>query len=158
MLHTGLRASEVCALKIRDIDLRRRLVYVYNPKNKRDDASVFSEFCAEVLQIWLDKYHPRTTDALFVDAKGNPITYDALYYIFHRYSDIVGFKVTPHMLRHTLATHLLLNGIDVMFVKEQLRHKSLKSTLRYLFLRNKLALRAVYDAHLPRSFTFNRPY
>jgi integrase/recombinase XerD len=153
MLHTGLRASEVCALKIRDVDFRRRIVYVYNPKNKRDDASVFSEFCAAVLHEWLSKQHPQTTDALFVDAEGNPLTYDALYYIFRKYSAIVGFKVTPHMLRHTLATHLLLNGIDVMFVKEQLRHKSLKSTMRYLFLKNKLELRRMYDAHLPAAFT-----
>ncbi len=147
LLYAGLRASELCKLKVKDIDLEQRLITVRKPKNRRDDIAVISDKSAAILSQWL-RIHNGQTEHLFYTANGD-LSYDALHYRFEKYSKRLGFKVHPHMLRHTLGTQLIANGLDVTFVQKQLRHKNIKSTMIYVHL-NKDMLRKAYDEHVPK--------
>lgn len=154
LLNTGMRVSELCSLDLIDIDLQETTIRVIGKGNK--ERSVF--FMPSVLP-YLNAYltearekllKENKSDAFFIGSKGGRITSRAIEYILNDRASKANppFKVTPHMLRHTFATNLLNNEVDLKIVQELLGHSSLSTTQIYTHV-SKARLKKVYEETHP---------
>jgi len=136
MYSAGLRVSEACQLKMSDIDSQRMTLRVRQGKGNKDRYSLLSPKLLNLLrEYWIID---RPTDWLFPSPRLNakPITRDAVYLACKQAqaASSVTKPVTPHLLRHAFATHLLENGTDLRTIQVLLGHRSLATTARYLKL------------------------
>ena len=131
----GLRSAELRHLQESHLDLRRATLRVLGKRNKVRLIPLPATLCEELRQyLVVKKQHIHTTFAyLFVDAKGKPLYAMWLYRLVRKYLGVVSTlqKKSPHVLRHSYATHLLARGADLNAIKELLGHSSLASTQVY---------------------------
>lgn len=153
---TGIRAQELVNIKIKDIDLEQRTIKVMGKGNK-ERIVVYGACCQTVLKQYLKGSYQLLTRGLthgyvLVNSKGNPLTTRGVRYLLAKIIDKTSLdkKVSPHVLRHTFATHLLENGADLLTVQELLGHSSLATTGIYTHVTNE-HLRAVYLHSHPRA-------
>jgi len=128
----GLRAMEVVALKIADIDSERMLIRVEQGKGRRDRFAMLSPHLLELLRDWYRIARPR--HFLFTGRdKIGPMTPRQLNRICHMAAELAGLPawVAPHTLRHSFATHLLEQNIDIRVIQVLLGHVRLDTTARY---------------------------
>ena len=128
----GLRAMEVVALKISDIDSQRMLLRVEMGKGRKDRFAMLSPILLELLRDWYRIARPRTYLFPGQDKIG-PMTPRQLNRICHMAADLAGLPrwVAPHTLRHSFATHLLEQNIDIRVIQVLLGHAKLDTTARY---------------------------
>ena len=130
---SGLRISEVIALKIVDIDSKRMVINILSAKGKKDRIVPLSKTTLKYLQQFFISYRPKKY--LFEGQKENePYSSRSLQLILDRAKQICGVtkKGSIHALRHSYATHLLDKGVDITYIQKILGHNDLKTTLRYL--------------------------
>lgn len=127
----GLRRSELINLKMQDIDSRRMMIFIRGAKGNKDRYSVLSMAVLRDLQLYYDKYAPQTY--VFEGADGGTYSPSSIRKILQEAVRRAGiFKhVTPHMLRHSFATHLLEDGVDLRYIQTLLGHNSSKTTEIY---------------------------
>lgn len=128
----GLRAMEVVTLKVASIDSQRMLIRVEQGKGRRDRSAMLSPQLLELLRDWYRIARPRIY--LFPGRdKVSPMTPRQFNRIVHEAARLAGLPtwVSPHTLRHSFATHLLEQNIDVRVIQVLLGHASLDSTARY---------------------------
>jgi len=152
---TGMRRAELVELKIENVDLRNRTLKVLGKRNKErivplmpNTIVLFRDYLnqRESLDVIFDKAF------VFLLKSGNKIYGTLVYRVINRYLSIVSSKVkrSPHILRHTFATHLLNKGADLNSVKELLGHSSLAST--QVYTHNSIAeLKKIHSLSHPRS-------
>jgi len=140
---SGLRASEIASLRIKDIDSGAMRVFVKGGKGKKDRYTLLSNECLCVLREYWTVYRPKHPQGwLFLGVrKQTHIIPDSASYAFDRWLKKSGITkdVSIHSLRHSFATHLLEDGVDLFQIKELLGHASLSSTTVYLHLANTTA-------------------
>jgi site-specific recombinase XerD len=133
---TGLRISELVALRVEDIDSRRMLIRVRQGKGRKDRYVMLSPKLLELLRKYWKAARPR--DWLFrTRSPGSPEHFAKLVqHMCRRTLRRSGLKkrVTMHTLRHTFATHLLEAGVDIRTIQVLLGHRSLKTTAQYTFV------------------------
>ena len=134
----GLRLGELLELKLGDIDSDTMKIYVRKGKGKKDRYTLLSQKLLTLLQEYLPIYKP---EKWLFEGKGAQGQYSAtsIAKILHRAAKQAAIKkrVTPHMLRHSFATHLLEQGIDLRYIQELLGHSSSKTTEIYTHVSNK---------------------
>lgn len=153
---TGMRLSELINLKFQDIDFYEKSIKVLGKRNK-ERIIPLGNIAIEALRKYLlffesefgetKKYLP-----IFVTSKANKIYPKAVYKIVRKYLDMVTTidKRSPHVIRHTFATHLLNNGADINAIKEILGHSSLAAT--QVYTHNSIdKLKAIYKQAHPRA-------
>jgi site-specific recombinase XerD len=133
---SGLRVSEVVSLKVGDIDLDERIVFVRNAKGKKDRITVFPEILFEKISKYIlgrdiEKF-------LFESNRGGKLTTRTVQKIFENVlkKTEIKKKATFHSLRHSFATHLLENGVDIRYVQELLGHSNIQTTQLYTKVTN----------------------
>ncbi|SDI08147.1 integrase/recombinase XerC [Flavobacterium omnivorum] len=151
---TGMRRAELIHLKMANIDLANRVVKVVGKRNKERIipilpviADQFNWYLKERTSVLVGK----DEDYFFLTKKGLKLNDSFVYRLINSYFSTVSEKVkkSPHILRHTFATHLLNNGADLNSVKELLGHSSLAST--QIYTHNSLSeLKSVYKEAHPR--------
>jgi integrase/recombinase XerD len=146
---TGLRASELCQLKISDIHLKQKSIHIIG-KGKKERHLPFNEKAKSVLKFYLSIWSPLLDNYLFRTKLKTSITRQYLWSIVKKYSNHLNKSISPHTLRHSFATHLLEDNIDLRFVQELLGHKSINTTQRYTHLNKKFLKEQFKKAH-PRS-------
>jgi site-specific recombinase XerD len=130
---TGLRISEVCTLHIEDIDSRRMLLHVRNGKGGRDRYVTLPKQVLFTLRHYWAAERPKRP-ALFPGQQPDAcISASAVRSNLHEAARKAGLtkRVTPHVLRHTFATHLLELGTDLRVIQMLLGHASIRTTVRY---------------------------
>ena len=130
----GLRVSEICQLGHTDIDDRRMLIHVRHAKGGKDRFVMLSRRLLAALRDH-GRSDTRTGPHLFPgDRSGRPITARAIQRIVRAVSVAsgVGKRLTPHVLRHCFATHLLESGTDIRTIQRLLGHESIQTTAIYL--------------------------
>lgn len=146
---TGLRVSELTSLNRDQVDLER-LEFMVRGKGKKNRIVFLSERAAEAISEYMafrdDNFKPlflnygrgRKTDDVLNDEKRRLSTV-MIQYLVRQYARKAGIikKVTPHVLRHSFATELLINGADIRSVQEMLGHASITTTQIYTHLTNK---------------------
>ena len=149
---SGLRVSEVCAIRSGDIDWERRRLTV-SGKGSKQRIVPLSEPAAAALSEWIadgreEMADPSVAeDAVFVNLHGRPINAQAVRRLVDRRASV---KTNPHALRHTFATHLLDGGADLRQVQELLGHADLGSTQIYTHV-SRERLRSVVEGSHPRA-------
>ena len=132
----GLRVSEVINLRVGDIDLPNLQVLVKHGKGDKDRITVFPEKLGnEIMQLSAGK---PADDYLFESSRGGKLNKRTVQLVFEKAVKIaeIAKPATFHSLRHSFATHLLENGIDVRFVQELLGHRNIRTTQIYTHLTN----------------------
>ena len=127
----GLRKQELLNLKITDIDSKRMFIQINGGKGKKDRVTVLSQKCLNELRKYFKAYKPECY--LFEGSPGQPYNPTSVSRILSRSARIAGIRkrVTPHMLRHSFATHLLEAGTDIRYIQTLLDHNSIKTTEVY---------------------------
>jgi integrase/recombinase XerD len=138
---SGLRVGEIVRIKIRDLDFPSLTVRIVNSKQNKDRITVFSEALAAELKALVLNRDGR--EFLFLTQNGKPYTKRTVQAIFsHAYAGSgIQKRASCHTLRHSFATTLLSNGIDIRSIKDLLGHKSVKTTMIYLHVTEKTAAR-----------------
>jgi len=151
----GLRASEVVGLTLQNVDARAGFVRIVG-KGGRERVVPVADEALEALARYLREGRPsflkgRLTDALFLSRRGRPITRQALWGRLKRWAKAAGIekKVSPHMLRHSFAGHLLAGGADLRAVQTMLGHADIATTQVYTHVTPE-RLREVHRKHHPR--------
>lgn len=152
---TGLRVSELCSIKMQDIDFSGKKIKVMGKGSK--ERIVFFKACREELfNHYIKEVRPRLLNGLDSDylivSKTGKLTTRRVEEIVKKYAlnKNIKSKITPHTLRHTFATDLLNEGADIRSVGEMLGHESLSTTQIYTHVTID-KLKEVYDKAHPRS-------
>ncbi len=149
MYATGMRASEVISLKKNDINLRKNTV-TCTSSNKKRSIPLYSD-AADALREYMMTYSSllRTSKYIFVNTKGTQMTRQGLWKIISGYAESAGIKkkISPTMLRHSFAAHLLQNGADLKSVQEMLGHLNIATTEVYSKLEKTRISRVYRSAH-----------
>jgi len=148
---SGLRASELCQLKIMDVD--EQFVKVFG-KGSKERLVPIGRAASKAIDFYLLHYRDQYTDdheTLFVSSKGQPLTRMAIWKIVKQHAAAAGITktISPHTLRHSFATHLLDNGADLRIIQDMLGHATINSTERYTHV-SKSQLQAAFYRHHPR--------
>lgn len=153
---TGIRVGELVTVEVQDIDQYLGIVKVMG-KGRRERFVPYGSFAEEALQEYIDTARPRLMKQkkhsnLFVNLRGDPLTDRGVRYILNDLMKQAALhtKITPHMIRHTFATHLLSAGADLRSVQELLGHRHLSSTQVYTHITNE-HLRQTYLQTHPRA-------
>lgn len=127
----GLRRGELINLKIGDIDSKRMVITVNQAKGGKDRLTILSESVLSLLRQYFMEYKPKVF--LFEGAKGGLYSAESVSKIVKNAAKKAGITktVTPHMLRHSFATHLLENGTDIRYIQVLLGHNSTRTTEIY---------------------------
>jgi len=153
----GLRASELVALRVGDVDLRAGLIRPFG-KGAKERLVPLGDGVRDTLATYLDAARPALlhttppTPFLFVTRRGGPMTRQHLLALVKGYAQDarIAKDVSPHTLRHSFATHLLSGGADLRAIQEMLGHASVQTTQRYTQV-DTARLREVYDRTHPRA-------
>lgn len=132
----GLRISEVTKARVQDLDLGELVFYVRGGKGAKDRRTVIPATLKNDLLALIAGKSP--TDYLFVSERGGRLAERTLGKVFHLAMARAGVKkpATFHSLRHSFATHILENGVDVRYVQELLGHSDIRTTQAYTQLTN----------------------
>jgi len=135
---SGIRLSELVNLNLKDIDTRAGIIKVLGKGHREREASL-TNGTIKILQNYLkarDLWKGNKSKALFLSRTGSRITKMNIQRNIERYGKEAGInkKITPHMIRHSIATHFLNNGMDIRRIQGFLGHKSLASTQIYTSL------------------------
>jgi integrase/recombinase XerC len=151
---TGIRRAELIHLKLNDVNLSGTVIKVLGKRNKERILPVLPIIIAQLTLFLNERLRLDSVvdcEYLFLTKKGLKLNDSFVYRLINSYFSTVSEKVkkSPHILRHTFATHLLNNGADLNSVKELLGHSSLAST--QVYTHNSLAeLKSVYKEAHPR--------
>jgi len=128
---SGLRLNELLNLKPKDIESERMVVLVRAGKGNRDRYTILGESLLKDLRTYYKEYQP--TEYLFEGANGGKYTGTSVQSIVRNaaFKAGIGKKVSPHILRHSFATHLLENGTDLRYIQSLLGHRSSATTEIY---------------------------
>ena len=155
---TGMRVSELVNVPVKNVDMKMQYAIVMGKGSKERmlplgrTALHYLEHYLSVVRPQLLHGKPDAAAELFVTGWGGPMTRERFYEIIVAYGKSAGIskRVTPHMLRHSFATHLLNNGTDLRIVQELLGHADISTTQIYTHL-DVERLREVYDKTHPRA-------
>lgn len=127
----GLRRSELLNLKLQDIDSKRMVIIVKNGKGNKDRLTILSPTVLEDLRTYYKEWEPK--NYLFESPKGEKYSAQSVLNIIKRAAKKgeIHKNITPHMLRHSFATHLLENGTDLRYIQVLLGHNSTRTTEIY---------------------------
>jgi site-specific recombinase XerD len=142
----GLRASEVVSLKVSDIDSERKVIRVEQGKGARDRYAMLPDLLLDVLRAWWRESRPQGW--LFPGQNPvNPLTTRQLRRACHAASQAAGIdkRVSLHTLRHSFATHLLEQKVDIRVIQVLLGHKKLETTALY----SQVATRTIREVRSP---------
>lgn len=159
MLHvlyaTGLRVSELVNLKLNDINLQSGFVIVMGKGNKERYVPL-GQFAIDALDEFIEHDRPsllksQKSDAVFPGRSGKPVTRQTFWHYLKRLAlkKNIRKKISPHVLRHSFATHLLENGADLRSVQIMLGHSDISTTQIYTHITRE-RLKDMHKKHHPR--------
>lgn len=128
---SGLRLSELLNLRWRDFDIDRKQLFIDGGKGAKDRVTLLSDDALVFTQHYRSLY--QTKDLLFEGPEGGRYSARSVNMIVHRAAALAGIlkTVSPHTLRHSFATHLLEQGVDIRYIQVLMGHESSKTTERY---------------------------
>ena len=152
----GLRVSELVNLAVNDINFMDNYIRIYG-KGKKERIVPLADITSDTLYQYINIYRDNLlkgylTDKVFISNYGKQITRQGFFKILKKRALDVGIKknFSPHTLRHSFATELLVNGADLRSVGEMLGHENIKTTQIYTHLSNN-KIKSDYDKYHPRN-------
>lgn len=154
---TGVRVSELLSLKTENLNLELGLIRV-SGKGGKERLIPLGDYALKFLREYLEKVRPklaniRSKTFVFLNKKGTPLTRQRFWQIVKTYAQKAGIdlsKISPHVIRHSFASHLLQGGADLRALQLMLGHSSLATTQIYTHL-DHARLREIYEKYHPRA-------
>lgn len=152
MYATGMRISELISLKYTKVDLKENIVTVIG-KGGKERVIPLGDYATEALRIYMDMYRPKllkeTCDYVFLSVRGDKMSRQAFFKIVKSEAKKRGIKTdfSPHTLRHSFASHLLMNGADLRSIQELLGHSDISTTQIYTHVSDKVREETYHMAH-----------
>jgi len=152
---TGVRVGELVKIKVKDIDLSSRTILILGKGNK-ERIVTYGDYCSEILEQYLkDGYlelNKKSSEYLFLNNNGGELTERGVRFILDKIIEKTSLNknISPHMLRHSFATHLLNEGCELTTVQKLLGHESIKATQIYTHVTTD-RLKEVYYNSFPRA-------
>ena len=152
---TGVRVGELVNIKVSDIDLGRRNIIILGKGNKERFVT-YGEYCEDILKTYLNtgrvSLNIKQSDYLFLNNNGGQLTDRGVRFILDKLIQKTSLNknISPHMIRHSFATHLLNEGCDLLTVQKLLGHESIKATQIYTHVTTD-RLKEVYFNSFPRA-------
>jgi len=151
---SGLRISEVLAIKVNDINFEAGFLRVMG-KGSRERVVPMNQRASERLKKYMRELRPgllkgRQSPYLFLTGRGKPMTRQRFWQALKGFAGSADLKLTPHMLRHSFATHLLDGGADLRSVQKMLGHSDISTTQIYTKVSSD-RIKKVYQEHHPRA-------
>ena len=138
----GLRASEVCGLKVADIDLKAGFISVRRLKGSLQTTQPLYQHRGQpllnevnALRAWLRCRPEDGSDFFFTSQKGGKLGREQFFRVFQKVAELAGLpknKRHPHVLKHSLASHLVAGNVNLALVRQALGHRSINSTMQYV--------------------------
>ena len=154
LFSTGMRVSEVSGLAIKQVDMDRQVISVHGKGNREREIPIVCGAFQDVLETqiaWRYQNGGMADLSLFVNRRGARLSDQSIRAILRRHANRIGSKrVTPHMLRHTIATLLLEDGVDLRHIQRLLGHSSITTTTIYTHVSERSQRRALAQKH-PRN-------
>ena len=138
---TGIRCSELVNIQLNAIDMKQKTIRIFG-KGRKERIVLFGNKAHESIKLYLNKERPaamKLDEYLFLNVRNTQITTRSVQRIFGMFRNFLKIKkpLSPHKIRHSFATHLLNQGVDLRIVQELLGHKTLASTERYTHVTTK---------------------
>ena len=132
MFATGMRISEICSLKNDDIDLKNKVIRVYGKGSKERLIQIENTDVINALKEYKNHNHS-TTDYFFTNKFDNRLSEQSVRFMINHYVKLAGIDmhITPHMFRHSFATLLLEEDVDIRYIQQLLGHSSIITTQIY---------------------------
>lgn len=152
---TGVRVGELVSIKVSDIHFGDRMILILGKGNK-ERMVPYGDYCEEILTMYLkDGYvslNQKNSPYLFLNHLGGKLTERGVRYLLEQIISHTSIQkhISPHMIRHSFATHLLNQGCDLMTVQKLLGHESIKATQIYTHVTTD-RLKNVYQNSFPRA-------
>ena len=160
---TGIRASELINIKITDIDFNEATLRILGKGSKERIIPIHDLALNLILKYWKNEIHNHNKlvknkkikfirNLLFLNTYGKKLSRQGLWYIIKNISKKLGLdmnKISPHVLRHTFATHLLYNGVPIRHLQELLGHSNISTTQIYTHLSDQY-IESEYSKFSPR--------
>jgi site-specific recombinase XerD len=143
LLDTGLRASELSGLKLGDVDIKSGIIKVLG-KGRRERLARIGLKTQKALWHYLIRRGDNSCDYLWLNQRGERLTRYGTEQMLHKLGEKLGFRLYPHLLRHSFAINFLRNGANTFEVQYALGHSSLEMTRRYC---SSLSFEDVYKRH-----------
>lgn len=141
---TGVRVGELTTIREEDINWEERFILIFNGKRKKERIVCFTRTCAEYLQAFLQEQPDESPYVFMNKSKNGPASVRTLQHYFKQYAERLGFRLTPHTLRHTFAAHLAQKGMPLVGIQTLLGHEKAEQTQFYARLFND-ARKDMYD-------------
>lgn len=150
LAYTGMRVSELCNLKVEDVDTIRRVIHIRGGKGQKDRIVIIPKHLAEELERYFVDNN-LISGPLFVGKNSRGISQRTVQRIVKKYAKEAGIskEVTPHTLRHSFATNMLRRGADIRYIQKLLGHSSLSTTEIYTYV-SESDLVNIYDKSAPK--------
>lgn len=132
----GLRLSEVANLELQDFDFTQNLVLIKKSKTKKQRQVPIPNQTLKIIQTYIQNQRPVDKGLKLLQGLKGDLTSDGIYQILKRIAKRTSLKkrIYPHLLRHSIASHLLHQGMDIEQIAKYLGHSSIESTQRYTHL------------------------
>lgn len=151
---TGARVYEISNLKIQDIDLDNGIIKLFGKGSKERYVQIGSPEVLELVKEYyrLNQQEIDKSGFFFVNRQGKRFSEQSIRRMIRKYSCQAGISIhiTPHMFRHSVATYLLEEGVDIMYIQKILGHSSIKTTQIYLHIASKKQMEILKERH-PRN-------
>ena len=150
----GLRVSELINIKISDLYINEQLIKVLGKGNKERFVPI-SKTAKKLILKYIEsirnykKVKKGHEDTLFINNRGKKLTRVMIYTILNNIANEIGLKkkISPHVLRHSFATHLIENGADIISIQKMMGHENIVTTEKYLHVKSKHLIESVLKYH-----------
>ncbi|HVR42651.1 MAG TPA: site-specific tyrosine recombinase XerD [Thermoanaerobaculia bacterium] len=152
---TGLRVSELIRIRIDDLVLDAGFLRAFG-KGSKERIVPFGDAARDTVVAWIERGRPELDrhgdPALFLSNRGRPLSRQSVWMMIEKYARRAGItaRISPHVLRHSFATHLLENGADLRSVQVMLGHADISTTQIYTHV-TRARLQKIYDQYHPRA-------
>lgn len=151
---TGIRVYELSNLKEQDVDLNNGIIRIMGKGGRERYVQIGSKDVQKLLRLYYErnKERVRMSGYFFTNRAGRRFTEQSVRNMIKKYTEMMGIamRITPHMFRHSVATYLLEEGVDIVYIQKILGHSSIKTTQIYLHVASKKQLEILKEKH-PRN-------
>lgn len=151
---TGIRISELCSLKSTDIDFESKIVLIYGKGSKERVLQIGNSEVLNALLLYRETFKKdiSTCGYFFVNRLQHKLSDQSVRFMINRYAKLAGIDlhITPHMFRHSFATLLLEQDVDIRYIQKILGHSSISTTEIYTHISNVKQKEILYNKH-PRN-------
>ena len=134
LAYSGVRPKELCCIRVSDLDIGNKTLFVNQGKGMKDGFVEISGRCIKVILEYLNHYYIQSNDFLFQTLSGKQYNAQALNKLIKVLAKRAGIKkrIYPYLLRHSFATNMINRGANILYVKQQLRHSFIETTFKYI--------------------------